>query len=95
MHPIRLKTDGKSLAILTIEQQPVTGHSLLYSHTGTCMLISKYVHVREGRHMHINTHTPHVSVVYVYLVLIAEGEPPENTHYVIIKDQQCIDNNDK
>ncbi len=33
-------------------------------------------------------------MVYVYLVLIAEGEPPENTHYVIIKDhddQQCVD----
>ncbi len=30
----------------------------------------------------------------VAIVLIAEGEPPENTHYVIIKDhddQQCFD----
>ncbi len=33
-------------------------------------------------------------MVYVYLVLIAEREPPENTHYVNIKDhddQQCFD----
>ncbi len=33
-----------------------------------------------------------VGVHLVVIVLIAEGEPPENTHYVIIKDQQFIDN---